>query len=179
MGGILDGFISDVTSRISEFFTGWFDWLFSPLWLWWGIGVGVFIALCAIAFFLPFKWPRAIIGGIILLGGAFLAGGTTMYREMGAKLEEEKRKRKEAEQRNRQTQPRQSGSWFGWVLLLFVLIPQKAEAQYTCAQIRAAHSQYGETVLRMWARVSGVSRQQIRAAERCVRTTHRRRVVKR
>lgn len=49
---------------------------------WWALFILFVAVCCVIGFFLPFKWIRAGLGGAILLAGAFVAGGTKMYRDI-------------------------------------------------------------------------------------------------
>jgi hypothetical protein len=83
-----------IQQRLSEFFNPIVDWIFNPLWSWWAIFILIFAACVVIAYFLPFKWIRAALGFIVLLAGAWLAGGTMMYRDMKGRLEAERAKNK-------------------------------------------------------------------------------------
>lgn len=182
----VDAIVNSIFTPISEYFTSWVEFFTSPLWLWYGIGLGVFLFVCFIAVFLPFKWVRVGLGAILVLGGAFLAGGTQMYRSQKSALKAEQAKRKALErqlsqQQNQQGSGSSGGSWFGWMLLLFVLIPQNAEAQYefTCVGLRSAVRDHGASAVRRWAIDQGYSSNEIRAAtakcmhrKRNTRVTH-------
>lgn len=85
--GIVQEFIDGAWDKITGFFSGIFDPVLNWLILleWWGLLL-LFVAVCGvIGFFLPFKWIRAALGGMILLAGAFVAGGTKMYRDLRKK----------------------------------------------------------------------------------------------
>jgi hypothetical protein len=79
-GGLIDEFLTTLWRHISDTFSS----LLAPLLLieWWGLFGLFFVALLVIGYFLPFKWIRAGLGALLLLAGAFVAGGTKMYRDL-------------------------------------------------------------------------------------------------
>lgn len=100
-----------MTEGILESIKQWFINLWSPIlnWLilleWWGLLL-LFIVFCGIiGFFLPFKWIRAGLGGLILLAGAFVMGGTVMYRDLKPRVDQKKRE---------VDPPKDDGGWFKW-----------------------------------------------------------------
>ena len=64
--------------------SGLFHRLLDPLYLleWYALLALAFLAAFTIGYFLPFKWVRASLGFVLLLAGAFVAGGTTMWRHL-------------------------------------------------------------------------------------------------
>ena len=65
-----------------------------------------------------------------------------------------------------------AGLYWAMILVLFVLFVRPAAASglpYSCAQIRAAASQYGVSNLVWYARQNGYSERQIRQAMACLR----------
>lgn len=113
--GIIDEFLDNVQGRIADFFTGWFSgwfaWMHDPL-LFWTLYFIPFVAvLFVIGWFFPFKWVRATLGFLLLLVGAFMAGGIEMHRELSARRKEIEAKKK---QKNIPVAPvpRKNDSWF-------------------------------------------------------------------
>jgi hypothetical protein len=81
--GLIDEFLDSVTTRLNDFFGGWFagfgDWLF--LGKWWLLGFIILVAALVISWFfgaLPVigGWIRGMSGAIVLLFAAFLVGLT-------------------------------------------------------------------------------------------------------
>lgn len=92
-----------INSALSEVWAkliGTWSGLWSPIWdgwpLWWSCGVfGLILIACfAVGFFLQFKWARLALGVVVLGAGAWLFGRATMYSEMKAKLDAERKKRR-------------------------------------------------------------------------------------
>jgi hypothetical protein len=81
---MIDEFLTAIEQRIREAFGGLFHWLIEPLYLleWYFLFALLFLACFTIGYFLPFKWVRAALGLVLLIAGAFVAGGTAMYRHM-------------------------------------------------------------------------------------------------
>lgn len=77
----IDAYIRGVFGEVWAYAFGWL----TPLVEWYFYAAIAFAIICVIGFFLPFKWVRAILGGIVLLGGMFLAGGHFMYRTLQQK----------------------------------------------------------------------------------------------
>lgn len=72
--------LDEIWRRIAAFFAPWLDWLFVAEW--WALLLA-FIALCLlVGYFAQFRWVRAILGILILIATAFVAGGTEMYRHI-------------------------------------------------------------------------------------------------
>jgi uncharacterized membrane protein len=81
---MLDQAIAEIAQHLSGWFHGWFDpirdWLFVAEW--WALLLA-FIALCLlIGYFAQFRSVRAVLGILILIASAFVAGGTEMYRHI-------------------------------------------------------------------------------------------------
>ena len=89
--------INSLLAALQAKASGALDWLFAPIWdgwpLWWSWGVFGLVCLgCLFAgYFLPFKWTRAALGGVVALAGAWLAGRATMYRELKERLAKRRR----------------------------------------------------------------------------------------
>jgi hypothetical protein len=79
-GGIINEFLDKLWQRIA----GAIDALLAPLILleWWALLALFAFALVLAGYFLPFKWVRAGLGVLLMMGGAFVAGGTRMYRDL-------------------------------------------------------------------------------------------------
>ncbi|RZN13908.1 hypothetical protein [Bradyrhizobium sp. Leo121] len=103
--------INDIITSIEDRFTASFEWLFDPLVYWFGIALLILIACIVISYFAPFKWIRAALGGVLVIVGAFLAGGVEMHKIMNRKLQEEKEKQK---QREAEARAKDGGGWFKW-----------------------------------------------------------------
>lgn len=80
--------IEQALNSVWQFFADKWAALIDPwiagliLFEWWALFV-LFVAVCMlIGFFLPFKWIRAGLGGMVLLALAFVIGGTKMYRDL-------------------------------------------------------------------------------------------------
>lgn len=93
---MIDDVLNNITNRITTGFTNTIDFIFDPLWEWYFIGFGVFLVVMVIAYFVPFKWARAALGGVLLLGLAFILGGRTMHEQMKDKLAQAKAREKAA-----------------------------------------------------------------------------------
>lgn len=183
----LTGIFKDLYESVSDQVSDAIDFIFSPIWLWWGIGVGVAVVLGAAAFFVPFRWFRGLVGGILILGGSFLAGGTLMHREMSAKYREEREKRRKLEKevkelkRRGNTSPSGGRSFWPFGMLLFVLLPTDAygqvgvscKARYSCAQIMEAYVRYGRGTLEAWANQCKISPKLRAAVLRCITNSRR------
>jgi hypothetical protein len=80
MGGIVNELVDAIWRRICDALAP----VLAPLILleWWALLAAFAVLLAIVAYFLPFKWVRAALGGLLLLAGAFVAGGTRMYREL-------------------------------------------------------------------------------------------------
>lgn len=62
----------------------------------WYIGFGMLvIATLVIGFYLPWKWVRAFLGGVILLAGAYVMGGRHMYKIMQPRVEKARKRKRE------------------------------------------------------------------------------------
>ncbi len=92
--------INSMWAALGDKIGGFWAGLWAPItdgWpLWWSYGVfGLIVIACfALAFFLQFKWVRLGLLVIIGLAGAWLFGRATMYNEMKAKLDAERKKRR-------------------------------------------------------------------------------------
>ncbi len=103
--------IESIFDEAQRRITGAFEWVFDPLWRWYTIGFGIFLVCAVVAYFLPFKWVRAALGAVIVVTGAYIAGGRHMRNEMKAKLDEERAKLKQIEEQRRQQQPNWPFNW--------------------------------------------------------------------
>jgi hypothetical protein len=81
--GLIDEFLDSVTTRLNDFFGGWFagfgDWFF--LGKWWLLGFIILLVALVISWFfgaLPVigGWLRGMGGAVVLLYAAFLVGLT-------------------------------------------------------------------------------------------------------
>lgn len=96
IGGIIDQKLAELWAAIGG---KWAD-LWSPIWdgwpLWWSYGVfaAILVGCLLIGFFLQFKWPRLVLGIIVLAAGAWLFGRATMHAEMKAKLDAAKKRKR-------------------------------------------------------------------------------------
>lgn len=81
--GLIDEFLDGVTTRLNDFFGGWFagfgDWFF--LGKWWLLGFIILVVALVVSWFfgaLPVigGWIRGMSGAIVLLFSAFLVGLT-------------------------------------------------------------------------------------------------------
>lgn len=84
--------INGIIDSIFDRFRDTMEFINDPIWGWYAIAAMVFAAVLVVAYFLPFKWVRASLGGFLLLMGAFLAGGYRMHGEMKDKLQAERDK---------------------------------------------------------------------------------------
>jgi uncharacterized membrane protein YphA (DoxX/SURF4 family) len=77
-------FIDAIEQRIRDLFGGAWHWLIEPLYLIeWYAWLALILGACLlIGYFAPFKWVRAALGLILLVAGAFVAGGTAMWRHL-------------------------------------------------------------------------------------------------
>ena len=114
-----DNLIGQVLDNVQERISAAWEWLWDPLWQWYAVGVAILIGVMLIAYFLPFKWVRAALGGFLLLVGAYIAGGRHMRQTYKDRLEEERAKRKALEAERRQRNNRvdnnsNNGDGFKW-----------------------------------------------------------------
>jgi uncharacterized membrane-anchored protein len=72
----------EIGRRIAAFFAPFLDWIFVAEW--WLIFLIIFAVCAAIGYFFQFQWVRAVLGIVVLVAGAFVAGGTEMYRHIKA-----------------------------------------------------------------------------------------------
>jgi uncharacterized membrane protein YphA (DoxX/SURF4 family) len=81
---MVDEFFNSVGQRLRDLVGGAYHSLIEPLYLLeWYAWLALILGACLlIGYFAPFKWVRAALGLILLLAGAFVAGGTAMYRHM-------------------------------------------------------------------------------------------------
>lgn len=127
----------DLFKPVIDWFNAWYEYLTDPLWVWYFYGALFFAACCVIAFFLPFKWIRAILGGAIVLVGAYIAGGRHMHKKLKEEVNAERAKRKEAERVRNSSSNGGGGSGrgtWGWpfsavALGFFLLLEMPAHAQ--------------------------------------------------
>lgn len=86
--GLIDDFLDGAQTRIAAAFHNiidpWFGWLFDPMLVWYSYGVAIFAVVVVIGWFFPFKWIRAGLGFLLMLVGAFIAGGKIMHDKMKA-----------------------------------------------------------------------------------------------
>jgi hypothetical protein len=108
--GIIDEFWDGLFGRLQ----GLWDFVTDPLWMWYFWGFVFFIVCVIVAYFLPFKWVRAGLGGAVLLMLAFVFGGKRMHDDMQAQVEREKQKRIAAEQQNNNQGGGQPGGGSWW-----------------------------------------------------------------
>lgn len=114
---MINEFLDNVQARISAFFTDWFGswfaWMHDPLTFWILCFVALFAACFVVGWFLPFKWIRAGLGGILVIAGAFLAGGIEMRKEMNERLAKEREKQRKLSAARKAQPPQKSpGSWW-------------------------------------------------------------------
>lgn len=100
MGGNV---IGEVLDQIGERFTNMWEWLWDPLWQWYAVGIMILLVVMLVAYFLPFRWVRAALGGVLLLVGAYIAGGRHMRQTFKDRLAQERARVKELEQAQRRT----------------------------------------------------------------------------
>ncbi len=86
---LLDQIQSRVIAAIQTFVPA-----FDPLWIWYFWLAVAFVVIVVVAYFLPFQWIRATLGGLFLLAVAFVAGGRQMRKEDQAELDKERAKNK-------------------------------------------------------------------------------------
>lgn len=85
-----------------KFWAIWTPWAHALiLFEWWALFILLVLVCLFVGFFLPFKWVRAILGGVIILAGAFVLGGTKMYRDTRPKVKEQQKQKIQ----NRQAPP--------------------------------------------------------------------------
>ncbi|WP_130225109.1 hypothetical protein [Bradyrhizobium sp. Leo121] len=104
--------INDIITSIEDRITASFQWLFDPLVYWFGAAFVILLVLLTITYFLPLKTVRIAAGGILVMVGAFLAGGVQMHKIMKKKLQEEKEKARQEKERQRQRDGGIFGNWF-------------------------------------------------------------------
>lgn len=80
MNGLLEQAWQFVTDKLSAILGPFLEWLMlAEVWA----AVGLFLAVCIVlATFLPFKWPKVILGWLASLAIAFASGVTWMYRRI-------------------------------------------------------------------------------------------------
>jgi hypothetical protein len=74
----------DPFKELVKWFHGWFDPLMEYAYLaeWWVL-LMILLAVCTvIGYFADFKWVKAVLGIVVLVAGAFVAGGTEMWRHV-------------------------------------------------------------------------------------------------
>ena len=69
-----------IEQRIAHWFAPLLDWLFVAEW--WGLLLAFLILCLVIGYFAQFSYVRAALGFLVLLAGAFVAGGTEMFRHI-------------------------------------------------------------------------------------------------
>lgn len=106
---LIKQFLDDIQSRIGDWFSSWLPSLVITEWI--VAYVLFFAALVVVGYFLPWKIVRATLGGLLLIAGAFLAGGITMAREFKAMHDKDRQRIKELERQRKQAQPRQGWPW--------------------------------------------------------------------
>jgi hypothetical protein len=96
---ILASIYTSIAGKLAEAFA----WAFSPLWRWYAIGGAIILACIVLAWLSrllfdiePMKWLRFGLGLVVLLVGAYLAGGTQMYREQQARMKAERERQRQA-----------------------------------------------------------------------------------
>jgi len=79
-----DGIINELIDKIWQRIADAFNAVVAPLILleWWALLAAFAFVLVVVAYFLPFKWIRAGLGFLLFMAGAFVAGGTKMYRDL-------------------------------------------------------------------------------------------------
>lgn len=100
---MIDSILSSIQTSIGARLADAFAFAFSPLWRWYFIGGGIIAGLVVLAWLsrllfdvAPMRWFRVALGVAILLVGAFLAGGRTMYREQQERLKAERERARKA-----------------------------------------------------------------------------------
>jgi hypothetical protein len=80
MGGFVGEFLDTIWRRLADALAS----ILAPLILleWWALFAAFVCVLVLVAYFLPFRWVRTGLGFLLLLAGAFVAGGTKMYRDL-------------------------------------------------------------------------------------------------
>jgi hypothetical protein len=73
----------------------YFWWVNDSLTYYFAVAIGILLVLLVIGWFLPLKSVRLLIGGAIMLMGAFLAGAAEMHEDARKRLEAEKAKERE------------------------------------------------------------------------------------
>lgn len=86
--------LQSIVDSISTWFSSVWDFLFDPIYVWYFWGFVALLAGLVVSYFLPFKWVRAGIGGVLLLIGAYIAGGRQMHGDMKEQIDDAKRKAK-------------------------------------------------------------------------------------
>lgn len=72
--------LDEIGRRVAAFFAPYRDGIY--LAEWWAMLLAL-IAICMlIGYFAQFKWVRAVLGILILIASAFVAGGMEMYRHI-------------------------------------------------------------------------------------------------
>lgn len=78
----IDAFLNSIHERVSGFLEPFFAYLY--LSEWYVIGLAILAVCIVIGYFFSFTWVRAVLGFIVLLTGAFLAGGQVMFNHLRA-----------------------------------------------------------------------------------------------
>ena len=91
----IQSFLNAIGQKATDFWTGLWAPIFDswPFWWSWGVFLLILLACFVIGFFLQFKWPRLILGLIVGGAAAWLFGRVTMYNELKAKLDAERKKK--------------------------------------------------------------------------------------
>jgi len=115
VASILDQVWMFIVARIEGLF-GLLHIGFEPgtiyLWEWyfWGF---VFLLICLlVGYFFSFTWARAILGVMLMLVGAFIAGGRQMHYEMNREIQKSKVKPKPLNRPLVETEHSIFSNWF-------------------------------------------------------------------
>jgi len=77
---MINEFFDALTQRIAGLFAPLFDYLYLGGWY---VALVALIVVCGIiGWFFDFKWVKVVLGVVVLIAGAFVAGGTTMLKHM-------------------------------------------------------------------------------------------------
>lgn len=104
-------FINPILDNIQGRFADAIDFITNPLWFWYfAYALLVIVGGLIIWFAGWIKGVRQVIGSIVILAGAFLAGGHVMYRETKDRHQADKDRIKELEREKKA----QTGSGSHW-----------------------------------------------------------------
>lgn len=90
--------IQEFIDKIGTSIADWFHMIWDPwvaaliLFEWWALFILFVIVCMVIGYFFQFKWVRAVLGVMILIAGAFVLGGTKMYRDLKPHIGERRRR---------------------------------------------------------------------------------------